>query len=69
MSTFIDRRRPSLQPLGGCLHGRIGPERTGAHRGCSTKDEWDVFERLATVPTEQEFRPLAERKCPVAAEK
>ena len=34
-----------------------------------SKGEWDFFERLATVPAEQAFRPLAEGKCPLVAQK
>ena len=34
-----------------------------------SKGEWDFFERLATVPAEQAFRPLAEGKCPLVGQK
>lgn len=34
-----------------------------------SKEEWDFFERLATVPAEQAFRPLSEGKCPLVGQK
>ena len=34
-----------------------------------SKEEWDVFKLLATVPAEQAFRPMGEGKCPLVAVK
>jgi branched-chain amino acid transport system substrate-binding protein len=30
-----------------------------------SKGEWDLYKTVATIPTEEAFRPLAEGNCPL----
>jgi branched-chain amino acid transport system substrate-binding protein len=63
---------PSEDPLFG--KGRIREDGRAIHpiylyetkKPAESKEPWDYFEVIDTVPGEEAFRPMAEGKCPLA---